>query len=224
MVQRGRGLWSSDLVSSGPRCPGAKADWCRRINAAGLKRQANSTSTSLRECSCNTTRTYSWNSPNFLLLSAWCMRDFVPVFLVCSSFAKPPGYSVGLLVSATMLGRIVGSYFWGVVADRYGRRPVIFVSLWATAAFAVAFGLSTTFSWALTFRYERYLVVPYMYVPDTALKKLLRHHRPSFVRVSVEIIPARLDVLVVCFDHFRSTDTIDLLRSGYHAGISTGSK
>ena len=67
------------------------------------------------------------------------------------------GYFAGLLISALMIGRIVAVYFWGVVADRYGRRPVIFISLWSTAAFAVAFGFSTRFSWALVFRYERSL-------------------------------------------------------------------
>ena len=53
-----------------------------------------------------------------------------------------------------MVGRVVGVYFWGLVADRYGRRPVVFISLWSTAAFAVAFGFSTTFFWAVVFRYE----------------------------------------------------------------------
>lgn len=67
------------------------------------------------------------------------------------------GYAVGSLMAATLAGRMVGVYFWGVTADRYGRRPVIFVSLWSTAAFAVAFGFSTTFFWALAFRYALHL-------------------------------------------------------------------
>lgn len=77
-----------------------------------------------------------------------------------SSYPPPgmisPGYSAGLLITALMLGRIISTYYWGVIADRYGRRPVIFVSLWATAIFAVAFGFSTSFVWAFACRCDMY--------------------------------------------------------------------
>ena len=45
-----------------------------------------------------------------------------------------------------MLGRFLGSYFWGRVADRYGRVPVMHMGLCSIAFLSVAFGLSTTFS------------------------------------------------------------------------------
>lgn len=51
-----------------------------------------------------------------------------------------------------MIGRLASAYFWGVTADRYGRRPVILFSLGSTSVFAVAFGVSETFLWALTCR------------------------------------------------------------------------
>ena len=83
-----------------------------------------------------------------------------PCIFVPSSFprfTRPaipcPGYSAGLLVCALMVGRIAGAYFWGLAADRYGRRPVVLISLWTMAIFAVAFGFSTTYFWAVTFRY-----------------------------------------------------------------------
>ena len=66
----------------------------------------------------------------------------------------PPGYSSGILISAIMLGRVASAYFWGFIADRYGRRPVIFSSLWCTAGFSIAFGFSKTFFWAFMFRFE----------------------------------------------------------------------
>ncbi|CAN0363359.1 unnamed protein product, partial [Scytosiphon promiscuus] len=63
------------------------------------------------------------------------------------------GYLTGLLSSVFMIGRLASAFFWGVLADRYGRRPVVLFSLGSTSVFAVAFGVSETFSWALTCRY-----------------------------------------------------------------------
>lgn len=62
------------------------------------------------------------------------------------------GFYAGYLSSAFMFGRLVGSYFWGYVADRYGRLPVLYVGLCSIAIFSVAFGLSTVFVWAVAFR------------------------------------------------------------------------
>ncbi|CAM9207335.1 unnamed protein product, partial [Laminaria digitata] len=62
------------------------------------------------------------------------------------------GYYSGLLYSAFMMGRFLSSHFWGVVSDRYGRLFVVVFGLVSTVVFSVAFGSSTTFSWAFTFR------------------------------------------------------------------------
>ena len=51
-----------------------------------------------------------------------------------------------------MVGRFGSSYFWGRFADRYGRLPVMYVGLCSIALLSVAFGLSTTFLWAVTCR------------------------------------------------------------------------
>ncbi|CBN78854.1 conserved unknown protein [Ectocarpus siliculosus] len=63
------------------------------------------------------------------------------------------GYFAGLLSSSFMFGRVISAYFWGIVADRCGRRPVVLLSLASTGGLAVAFGFSTTFLWALACRF-----------------------------------------------------------------------
>ncbi|KAG0466804.1 hypothetical protein HPP92_018384 [Vanilla planifolia] len=45
------------------------------------------------------------------------------------------------------------SIFWGIVADRYGRKPVIVIGLLTLAIFNVLFGLSTSFWMAITARF-----------------------------------------------------------------------
>jgi len=57
-------------------------------------------------------------------------------------------------MSALLIGRMVSALFWGIVADRYGRRPVLFVALGCIAVFSIGFGFSTSFWAAFTFRSE----------------------------------------------------------------------
>ncbi|CAN0190855.1 unnamed protein product, partial [Ectocarpus sp. 13 AM-2016] len=64
------------------------------------------------------------------------------------------GYFAGLLSSSFMAGRVISAYFWGIIADRCGRRPVVLFSLVSTGVLAVAFGFSTTFLWALACRFS----------------------------------------------------------------------
>lgn len=59
------------------------------------------------------------------------------------------GFYAGYITSAFMVGRVGSSYFWGRFADRYGRLPVVYIGLWSMAVLSIAFGLSTTFAWAL---------------------------------------------------------------------------
>ncbi|CAN0223141.1 unnamed protein product [Pylaiella littoralis] len=63
------------------------------------------------------------------------------------------GYYAGYLTSALMVGRFVSSYFWGRFADRYGRLPVMYIGLCSIAILSVAFGLSTSFWWAVSCRF-----------------------------------------------------------------------
>ncbi|CAN0540123.1 unnamed protein product, partial [Scytosiphon promiscuus] len=62
------------------------------------------------------------------------------------------GYYAGLLSGAFVIGRLFSSHFWGVVADRFGCRLVMAAGLVSTVVLSVAFGTSTTFTWAIMIR------------------------------------------------------------------------
>ncbi|KJE90743.1 hypothetical protein CAOG_02001 [Capsaspora owczarzaki ATCC 30864] len=66
---------------------------------------------------------------------------------------KELGYIVGLIASSLFVGRAVGSYPWGVVADRWGRKPVILISMLALAVNTALFGASSNLTWALLTRF-----------------------------------------------------------------------
>ncbi|XP_020583109.1 probable peptide/nitrate transporter At3g43790 isoform X2 [Phalaenopsis equestris] len=66
--------------------------------------------------------------------------------------AEDIGFYAGFVGAAFMFGRTLTSVFWGVVADRYGRKPVIMISIVSTIIFNTLFGLSTTFWMAVATR------------------------------------------------------------------------
>ncbi|KAM7270669.1 hypothetical protein ACFE04_029883 [Oxalis oulophora] len=63
------------------------------------------------------------------------------------------GYYAGFVGSAFMLGRALTSVLWGMVADKYGRKPVIMFGTLAVVVFNTLFGLSTNFWMAITTRF-----------------------------------------------------------------------
>ncbi|KAL6326372.1 hypothetical protein AAG906_007877 [Vitis piasezkii] len=63
------------------------------------------------------------------------------------------GYYAGYVGSAFMLGRALTSVAWGMVADRYGRKPVIMIGTIAVVIFNTLFGLSVNFWMALSTRF-----------------------------------------------------------------------
>lgn len=86
-------------------------------------------------------------------------------------------------MSALLIGRMVSALFWGVVADRYGRRPVLFIALGCIAVFSIAFGFSTSFWAAFTFRFD---MVVRMYDPRYITAQISRVHRERGVDVSID--------------------------------------
>ncbi|KAH7554419.1 hypothetical protein JRO89_XS12G0199500 [Xanthoceras sorbifolium] len=63
------------------------------------------------------------------------------------------GYYAGFVGSAFMFGRALTSVLWGVIADRYGRKPVIMFGIGAVVIFNILFGLSTNFWMAVSMRF-----------------------------------------------------------------------
>ncbi|KAM7472661.1 hypothetical protein LguiA_010844 [Lonicera macranthoides] len=63
------------------------------------------------------------------------------------------GFYAGYVGSSFMLGRALTSVFWGVVADRIGRKPVIIIGTSAVVIFNTLFGLSTNFWMAIATRF-----------------------------------------------------------------------
>lgn len=63
------------------------------------------------------------------------------------------GYYAGFVGSAFMLGRALTSVFWGMVADRYGRRPVMIFGTATVVVFNTLFGFSTNFWMAISARF-----------------------------------------------------------------------
>ncbi|CAN1780318.1 Protein ZINC INDUCED FACILITATOR-LIKE 1 [Linum perenne] len=63
------------------------------------------------------------------------------------------GYYAGYVGSSFMFGRALTSVFWGLVADRYGRKPVILFGTSSVVVFNILFGLSTNFWMAVISRF-----------------------------------------------------------------------
>ncbi|XP_023157998.1 transporter of mugineic acid2 isoform X4 [Zea mays] len=63
------------------------------------------------------------------------------------------GFYAGFLGAAYMIGRGVASVFWGVVADRVGRKPVIAFSVLSVVVFNTLFGLSAKYWMAIATRF-----------------------------------------------------------------------
>ncbi|KAF8707176.1 hypothetical protein HU200_030422 [Digitaria exilis] len=63
------------------------------------------------------------------------------------------GFYAGFLAASYMVGRAIAAIFWGILADRIGRKPVIAFSILSVVIFNTLFGLSTTYWMAITTRF-----------------------------------------------------------------------
>ncbi|KAK4836223.1 hypothetical protein QYF36_020033 [Acer negundo] len=63
------------------------------------------------------------------------------------------GSYAGYVGASFMLGRALTSVLWGIVADRYGRKPVIIIGTSAVVIFNTLFGLSVNFWMAIITRF-----------------------------------------------------------------------
>ncbi|GJN37908.1 hypothetical protein PR202_gb26908 [Eleusine coracana subsp. coracana] len=62
------------------------------------------------------------------------------------------GFYAGFVGASYMLGRALSSILWGIVADKYGRKPVIVITLISVIILNSLFGLSSSYWMALTTR------------------------------------------------------------------------
>ena len=62
------------------------------------------------------------------------------------------GFYAGFFMTALMAGAGVSAIFWGVISDRYGRKRVILIGLFAIVLPQILFGVSTSLWLALTCR------------------------------------------------------------------------
>ncbi|KAK1280620.1 Protein ZINC INDUCED FACILITATOR-LIKE 1 [Acorus gramineus] len=63
------------------------------------------------------------------------------------------GYYAGYVGSSFMLGRALTAIIWGMIADRYGRKPVIIIGTGTLIIFNTLFGLSINFWMAVSTRF-----------------------------------------------------------------------
>ncbi|RYR32516.1 hypothetical protein Ahy_A10g047060 isoform B [Arachis hypogaea] len=82
------------------------------------------------------------------LFNIWLVSDFH----IAKREEDISGYA-GYVGSAFMLGRALTSILWGIIADRFGRKPVIIIGIIAVIIFNTLFGLSTSFWMAVTTRF-----------------------------------------------------------------------
>ncbi|XP_038892220.1 protein ZINC INDUCED FACILITATOR-LIKE 1-like isoform X1 [Benincasa hispida] len=63
------------------------------------------------------------------------------------------GFYAGFIGASFMIGRALTSVFWGIVADRYGRKPVILFGTFIVFIFNTLFGLSLNYWMAIITRF-----------------------------------------------------------------------
>ena len=91
---------------------------------------------------------------SFLLHSVVPYSGYMSIHLLAGKINQDnAGVYAGLLSSATMLGRCLGDNRWRKLADLYGRVTSLLLSLMLTSLFSLAFGLSSSYWLALTWRF-----------------------------------------------------------------------
>ncbi len=101
----------------------------------------------------------SYAGANALLFKTGRERPFPPQAAQCRLVSSdigscvPAGFYAGYVASAFTLGRFLTGYCWGCVSDAIGRKPVIVVGLSATALLSLSFGLSTSYTIAISSRW-----------------------------------------------------------------------
>ncbi|KAJ6984280.1 hypothetical protein NC653_022520 [Populus alba x Populus x berolinensis] len=80
--------------------------------------------------------------------TSWYIRDFH-----IAEREEDIGFYAGFVGSSFMIGRALTSFFWGWLADRYGRKPIILIGTASVVVLNALFGLSTSFWMAVSIRF-----------------------------------------------------------------------
>ena len=78
---------------------------------------------------------------------------FMVIYLNKAKTENEAGFYSGYIASSMMFGRLLSSFLWGQLADRWGRKPVMICGTLSITIFSLLFGFSTTFEMALLSRF-----------------------------------------------------------------------
>jgi MFS family permease len=113
----------------------------------------------------------------FILMNVFPYSGYMVLFLVPAATKETAGLYAGFLSSAFMVGRACTSLLWGQLADIYGRKFVLVVSLITSAIGSVCFGCSATYTMALAVRFGMGLCNGSMVVARTASSELAKGNK-----------------------------------------------
>ena len=90
------------------------------------------------------------------------------------------GYVSGFVASSFMIGRLFSSFYWGRVADKYGRKPVFYIASLSIAAMSVTFGFSVNVYMAITARFCLGFMNPITGLVKTVVSELCVEKHQAF--------------------------------------------
>ena len=88
----------------------------------------------------------------YLLVSVFPYAAYIPVHFLHIS-EEDAGPFAALFATSFMIGRTVSAHLWGLLADIYGRRFVIILSLIGSGVASLWFGLTDSYNQALIARF-----------------------------------------------------------------------
>ncbi|GJP39628.1 hypothetical protein CLOM_g23979 [Closterium sp. NIES-68] len=89
-------------------------------------------------------------------LAPTILFPFLPLMVASFAVTDDPtklGYYAGYLGSSYFVGSLLTSSFWGILSDQWGRKPVLLIGLATNMVCGGAFGLCTSFHWAMLVRF-----------------------------------------------------------------------
>ncbi|XP_062597374.1 uncharacterized protein LOC134258806 [Saccostrea cucullata] len=87
-------------------------------------------------------------------LSLTFLFPFLPEMILFFGYQETDkGYYAGMVASMVFAGRAAGSFFWGWLSDKMGRRPVMLMTIFGNGFFCLLFGFTSNLPMALIIRF-----------------------------------------------------------------------